>query len=357
MRFHLLPPSHTVTNHDYVGCAFTQKCLKMAKMLKSRGHTIYHYGHEDSVVDCDEHITVTTNDDLQKAYGGYNWRKEFFKHDTSDYCYKITQERTIKEIAKRKQKNDFLLPFFGWGNWPVCEAHQDMIVCEPGIGYPSVCPARFKVFESYAIYHAFCGMESVGRCQQDWYHVVIPNYFDPADFIYSKEKDDYFLFLGRVYSGKGVQIAIEVCQKLNKKLIIAGQTDGSITDFPSNVEYIGFADLEKRKQLLSRAKAVFTPSLFLEPFCGVGVETLLSGTALISTDWGIFPEYNIQGVTGFRCRTFADFVDAVMNIDKIKPEDCRKQGENFTMDNIAPKYEKFFQDVLNIYQGAGWYQL
>jgi hypothetical protein len=35
---------------------------------------------------------------------------------------------------------------------------------------------------------------------------------------------------------------------------------------------------------------------------------------------------------------------------------CRKWGERYSFDSIAPKYEKFFQDVSNLYNGnGGWY--
>ena len=74
-RFHILPPAHTVTNSDYTGCAYTQKVLKFSKMMKARGHHVIHYGHEDSNLICDEHVTVTTNKDLEIAYGNYDWRK------------------------------------------------------------------------------------------------------------------------------------------------------------------------------------------------------------------------------------------------------------------------------------------
>jgi hypothetical protein len=42
---------------------------------------------------------------------------------------------------------------------------------------------------------------------------------------------------------------------------------------------------------------------------------------------------------------------------KIDLNGCRKWGERFSFDSIAPKYEKFFQDVTNLYTGNGWYEL
>ena len=243
MRFHCLGLPHTVTNKEYVACAYTQKVLKFCKMMKALGHEIIHYGHEDSEVDCDEHVTVTTNKDLEIAYGSYDWRKNFFKFDVNDHAYQTFYKNAIREVGKRKQKNDFILPFWGSGVRAVCDAHEnDMIVVEPGIGYAGGHWARWKVFESYAIYHAYYGMDGVGTCKQDWYDVVIPNYFDPEDFEYNSKKEDYFLYLGRVYDGKGVNVAIQVTQAIGAKLVIAGQKDSGY-ELPNHVEYVGYADV------------------------------------------------------------------------------------------------------------------
>jgi glycosyltransferase involved in cell wall biosynthesis len=358
-RFHILGLPHTVSSKEYNACAYTQKVVKFGKMMKERGHYVIHYGHEDSDLICDEHVTVSTNKDLEIAYGSYDWRKNFFKFDTSDHAYQTFYKNAIREIGLRKQPNDFILPFWGSGVREICDAHQDMICVEPGIGYAGGHWSRWKIFESYAIMHAYFGLHSVGTCNQDWYHSVIPNYFDLDDFEYApEEKEDYFLFMGRVYEGKGTHIAIEVCREIGAKLKIAGQNNLESMGYketPEHVEFIGYADVPTRKKLMSRAKGAFAASLYTEPFGGVQVEMLLSGTPTITTDWGSFSENNIHGVTGYRCRTWDQFIYAAENIDKIKPENCRKFGENFSLERVAPMYEEYFQMVHDVYTGKGWY--
>ena len=360
MRFHVLGLPHTVSSKDFVACAYTQKAVKFCKMMTERGHTVIHYGHEDSNVICTEHVSVLTNEDWNIAYGDHDWRKNFFKFDTGDHAYQTFYNNAILEIGIRKQPNDFILPFWGHGTRPICDAHPDLITVEPGIGYAGGHWAKYKIFESYAIYHAYYGLDAVGTCKQQFYDTVIPNYFDPDDFTFKKEKQDYFLFLGRVYEGKGVNIAVQVTEAIGAKLIIAGQNslkEMGYAETPAHVTEIGYADIETRKELMANAKGAFICSLYNEPFGGVQVECLFSGTPTITTDWGAFTENNIHGVTGYRGRTFEEFTWAANNIDKINPQDCRDWAlANFSLEKVAGMYEEFFQSVLNIHGKAGWYE-
>ena len=360
-RIHVLGLPHTITNEDFVACAYTQKAWKFCKMMAGRGHTIYHYGHEDSDTMADEDVTVITNEVWKEVYGTHDYRSKWFKYDMNDKAYQTFYRNAIREIDKRKQPGDIILPFWGAGVRPICDAHPDLLTIEPGIGYAGGHWAPYKIFESYAIYHAYCGLHNVGTCAQSNYDIVIPNYFDLDQFEYQEEKEDYFLFLGRVYTGKGVHIAQQVCEAAGVKLKVAGQLDPSYENYewPDHVEFVGYAGVEERKELMKNAKGSFLASQYLEPFGGVQIENLLAGTPTISSDWGAFTENNIEGVTGYRCRTFEDYVRAVKNIQegKKKPADCRAHGEKFSLEAIAPMYEDFFRKVSDIQTGRGWYEI
>ena len=363
-RFHVPGLPHTVTTPEFSSCAFTTKVVKLCKMLKAQGHTVIHYGHQDSVVDCDEHVTLVKRYDYDKTYKDWDWRKSGWPryNFTNDWAYKVFYSRGIAEIGKRKQAGDFLCCPFGFGHKPLADAHKDLIICEPGIGYPTGGFAPYRVFESNSILSAYQGQKAIEWAKNDfWYDTVIPNYFDLEEFpdplspeLHEPRKSDYFLFVGRVNAGKGIHIAEQLANKLNTRLIVAGA--GEFTCKPnSKVERVGVVSPVERAKLMTGAHALLCPSTYMEPFCGVQVEAFLCGTPVISSDWGAFCEYNPHGVTGYRCKTFEHFEWAARNIGNINPRDCRKWGERFSIENIALMYEEFWFAAHRVFEGRGWY--
>jgi glycosyltransferase involved in cell wall biosynthesis len=369
-RFHVLSLPHTVTTPEYNACAYTMKVLKFCKMMRARGHYIIHYGHKDSVVDADEHVTLLDNDDLLKAYGSYNWRKEFFKHNINDYANTKFQTVGTTEVLKRlsgaelrnpdDKRKDFVLAFWGIGHGKICDAVKatgKAFICEPGIGY-SGSFMDFRVFESYAWMHTTYGEQRISR--PSWYHCVIPNYFDPEEFHYSPIKSDYYLCLGRINTCKGVHIAIQAAKKLGITLVLAGQgdirKDLGITDIPENVIYYGYADVEARKRLMAYAKGFILLSAYIEPFGGAAVEALMSGTPVICPDWGVFSETVPHGLVGYRVRTFDQITWAIQNIDKINPANCRSWAmNNYSLEKVGKMYETYFIQLADVWE-KGWYQ-
>ncbi len=375
-RFHLLGLPHIATNKkEALACAFSQKVIKMAQMLKSLGHTVYFYGVEGSTVECDEFIQVSTQDVLRQAYGDYDTKKETYRHGTDNIATKTFNENCIVEIRKRMESNDFLLIPFSPAvykqlidtiyNKFVNVGEGIHLIVEMGIGYRGTyCP--FRVWESVSQMHFQYGLDSAhnGGATKDGgnYDVVIPNYFDPNDFTYSEEKEDYFLYLGRVVRRKGVVIAVQTTREIGARLIVAGQKAGENVDLSSShVEDFGFANLEDRRKLLSKAKGVFLPTSYIEPFGGVCIEAALSGTPTITSDWGAFPELVLHGKTGYRCRTFDHYVWAAQNIGTIKPIDCYEHAmTNFTLERVALMYEEYFDMLLDVKENVdnkGWNRL
>ncbi|MBF0478662.1 MAG: glycosyltransferase, partial [Candidatus Omnitrophica bacterium] len=182
---------------------------------------------------------------------------------------------------------------------------------------------------------------------------VIPNYYDPEEFTYSQDKENYFLFVGRPIRKKGLEIAVKCVEEIGGQLKVAGQKD---TILNPRVEYFGVVGSEERTRLMSKAKALFVPTCYLEPFGGVAVEAMMCGTPVISTDFGVFPETVVHGKTGFRCRTFEQFVWAAKNIHLIKPKDCREHAEkNYSIKRVGLMYEEYFE-MLKRFSEGGWYQ-
>lgn len=360
IRLHVLAVPHTASTKEYTVCAFTQKVINFCKMFKEEGMYVIHYGHEDSDVVCDEHVTVTTQALLEKVYGVYDWKNQGLKYNQQDEVFQTFNYNCIQEIAKRKQPHDIILCFFGLAQKPVCDAHSDLLCVEPSIGYPSQF-APYKVYESYAVMHGLQGPEKVSNAEYKFYDAVIPSGFDLSEFQYESKKQDYFLMCGRMVWSKGVDIAAQVTEKIGAKLILAGTTSGPMDcnlgeQWPSHVSYVGYADVETRKRLMAGAKGLFCPTIYNEPFGYVAIEAMLSGTPVITTDWGAFTETVQHGVTGFRCRTFEQFLWAAKNIDTISPKACRDwAAENYNFKKIGKMYREYFESIVNVSKGTGWY--
>jgi glycosyltransferase involved in cell wall biosynthesis len=351
MIVHVLGVPHTQTNADFLTCAFTQKVWKLCKMMTSRGHTVYHYGAEGSNPECTEHVSVTTRADFERHYPHPG--TAFYAHD------KPTPERTAylerwstrtrQEIAKRMGAPFTEILALSWGG-AQCDAVKgiDQFEVESGIGYPYSW-AKYRVYESYAWLHMHLGRDN-GWGGDAWYWCVIPNAFDLADFEYKEKKSDEFLFIGRLNEDKGVRIAIDVARAVERRITIVGQGDGEYwLKGNDHVRYLPPVGVEVRKRLLSEARAVFVPTRYVEPFGGVNIEAQLSGTPVITTDWGVFPETVIHGLTGWRCRTFEQFVWAARHIAELGQSACREwAARNYSLERVALMYEEFFQQVLNI---------
>jgi glycosyltransferase involved in cell wall biosynthesis len=187
-----------------------------------------------------------------------------------------------------------------------------------------------------------------------WHDAVIPPMaFESSEFEFSWKKGDYILFMSRLNEDKGLGIFLQLAEHFpERKFKLAGQ--GTLSqELPPNVEFLGYLGLEERKEYLKNAACVVTPTHYIEPFGLTAVEAAISGTPIITTNWGGYTDNVIHGVTGFRCSYFEDFVQAIKNIDKLDRNDCRGFGELFAAESLLGRWEEYLHNV----QKDSWYEI
>jgi len=333
-------------------------------MMKSLDHEVFLYASEDNTAPCDELITCITKKQQLELIGENNWKKDFFaiQWDSNLPYWQTMNNNAIKAISSRIQQKDFICVIGGNCQKPIADAFPAHITVEFGIGYEGIF-AKYRVFESYAWMHHVYGLQGIKTGLN--YDTVIPNYFDPDDFPYSKKKDDYFLFVGRLIQRKGAHIAAEVCNRIGAKLIMAGQgvkekignkiISDEITIVGDNITHVGTVDVKYRGELMSKARAVFVPTQYVGPFEGVHVEAMMCGTPVITTDWGVFPETVWDGVTGFRTRTLGEMIWATKQVSQMDHAYIRQNAiKRFSLDVVRYRYEDYFEQLLNLWD-KGWY--
>ncbi|HWA15324.1 MAG TPA: glycosyltransferase, partial [Gemmatimonadales bacterium] len=115
----------------------------------------------------------------------------------------------------------------------------------------------------------------------------IYNGLDPADFTFRETKDDYDLFLGRLHSSKGWQLAVQGARMAGRSLVVAG---GWRPTLARSLRYAGEVDGEAKADLLAGARLLWMPAQWDEPFGLTLIEALFSGTPVLGTPRGALPE-------------------------------------------------------------------
>jgi glycosyltransferase involved in cell wall biosynthesis len=340
MRFHVVSLPHTQTTKDFAGCAYTEKVRRFCNMMKGLGHTVYLYAGEENEAEVDELIPCITETQRRIVVGNRPYVEAPFNYRLPHW--EKFNKNAIKEIRKRAEQKDFICVIAGGSHQPIALAFPNMMTVEFGVGYSGVF-SNYKVFESYAWMHSvYAQHKDAATVDGSFFDAVIPGYLDPDMFPLGKGDGDYYLYVGRMIARKGVDIAAHICKTIGARLILAGPGD----HIPSYGEYIGPVGPEKRAELMGGAIATFVPTLYLEPFGNVNIESQACGTPVITV---------VEGVTGFRCRNVEEFILATQNVKNLDRNAIRERAISlYSVDVIAKKYEYYFRRLETLW-GDGWY--
>jgi glycosyltransferase involved in cell wall biosynthesis len=195
----------------------------------------------------------------------------------------------------------------------------------------------------------------------------VPNFVDPTKFAFvpSAPADAPLVFLSRIESIKGADIAIDIARAARRRLILAGNHASHRREADywrekiaphlgrDGIEWIGEVNDTQKNALLGGAAALLVPIQWDEPFGIVFVEALAAGTPVITCARGATPEIIEDGVTGFCIRGVQDGVEAISRLPLLSRARCRKAvEERFTVAHCAEQYLEVYHSVIAKTQAA-----
>ncbi|MGI6423127.1 MAG: glycosyltransferase [Candidatus Dojkabacteria bacterium] len=173
------------------------------------------------------------------------------------------------------------------------------------------------------------------------------------------KKENWFLYLGRVETYKGVELAIRAAHSARVSLKVAGIGDDlermkelvKELNAKGYVKFLGFVSEEEKLDLLSKAKALIFP-VKGEDFGIVPVEANAAGTPVIAYRGGgvveSISDINPKSGEFFDKYTYQSLAKVLKNFDsrKYKADNCRKQSNNFAVEIFIYKLQRYVDDVV-----------
>jgi glycosyltransferase involved in cell wall biosynthesis len=171
---------------------------------------------------------------------------------------------------------------------------------------------------------------------------------------------DYVLYLGACRPEKGIYTILEIAKRLPEERFVfawhafsenhkkAEEEFLKEMEKVPNCEFIDLGEkehLDKKVELYQNAKALLKPDTekYVEYFGTVNAEAMASGTPVITAKHGGNKEVVVDGKTGFLCETIEEYINAIKNVGKINPNDCRKHIEkNFSPELQAKRFLELY---------------
>ncbi|RYE20771.1 MAG: glycosyltransferase family 4 protein [Sphingobacteriales bacterium] len=219
-----------------------------------------------------------------------------------------------------------------------------------GFSSPRIIP----VYKKYNSSGHYVSISNSDRSPKLEYLATVYNGLDTRDFEFTETPEDYLLYFGRIHHHKGTAEAIEIAKATGRKLLIAGiiqdenyYREKVEPELNEQIQYVGHAGPDKRKELLGNAIALLHPINFDEPFGMSVAEAMLCGTPVIAFNRGSMPELIKHEQTGFLIQDVSEAIEAVNNIGIIKRWDCYDWASSqFSCDKMAGDYFELYKKIL-----------
>jgi len=179
---------------------------------------------------------------------------------------------------------------------------------------------------------------------------VIHPPIDVNRFRPSPEQEDYYLVLARLISYKRIDLAIEACSTLGRRLLIIG--DGPdrarlMTKAGPTVEFLNHLSDAQVEHYASRCRALIFPGE--EDFGMAPLELAAAGRPTIAYRAGGAVETIVEGVTGvfFDRQQPSELAEAIEQFEgqAWQPEVLRSHAESFGVDVFRSRFQQFLARI------------
>jgi glycosyltransferase involved in cell wall biosynthesis len=167
--------------------------------------------------------------------------------------------------------------------------------------------------------------------------VVIPPPINVKRFSIGTQQEDYYLVLSRLVAYKRIDLAIEACRQLKRKLVIigGGSDRGRLQKLAGpGVEFLGRAPDDVVESYASRCRALLFPGE--EDFGMVPLEVNSAGRPVVAFHAGGATETIVEGLNGlfFHEATSQSLAAAIEEFEKRtwNPRAIRQHAEGFSSD-------------------------
>jgi len=174
---------------------------------------------------------------------------------------------------------------------------------------------------------------------------------DSQQFVYSDQKEDYYLASARLLSYKRIDLIVEAFNWLGWNLLISGtgpERERLEAQALSNVKFLGYVSDRERCQLISKARAVVVAAE--EDYGLVPVEANVSGTPVVCFGAGGVLDTQVPGKTGvfFNRQTPESLINALLKAEAIQWDyaEIREHAlSNFTEQVFFSKVSQIIDQV------------
>ncbi|MBT7736907.1 glycosyltransferase [Candidatus Peregrinibacteria bacterium] len=172
-----------------------------------------------------------------------------------------------------------------------------------------------------------------------------------SQFKEAKKTKGYFLAVGRLIPYKKFDLIIETFNQIGLPLKVAGTGNMEYelrSKAKGNIEFLGYVDDKKLRELYSEAEALIFPQL--EDFGITPLESMASGRPVIAYGKGGALDTIIDGKTGilFKEQTPMHLKAAIEKYQKtkkdFKPQELIKHAESFDKKNFEKKFLSYLKD-------------